>query len=47
MRDEVAHSRPYLWQADTTFNTNKEGYKLMTLTYKSITSGKYEIHALI
>ena len=47
MRDEVAHSRPYLWQADTTFNTNKEGYKLMILTYRSITSGKYEIHALI
>ena len=23
MRQEVEHSRPYLWQADTTFNTNR------------------------
>ena len=44
---DIVKTRPSLFQLDTTFGTNKEGYKLHVPIYKSRLTGRYEAAGLL
>ena len=47
MVQDVSVTKPYVWQTDTTFGTNHEGYKLYIPLHKSSMTGRYQVSGLL
>ena len=47
MKESIARIKPTVFQSDTTFSTNREGYKLMIPTYHNTVNNKTEFAGLL
>ena len=47
MKESMARIKPTVFQSDTTFSTNREGYKLMIPTYHNTVNNKTEFAGLL
>ena len=47
MAHDVSVTKPFVWQTDTTFSTNREGYKLYVPLHKSTLTGRYQVSGLL
>ena len=47
MKKDLVRTRPFTWQQDTTFGTNREGYKMFLSLHKSAITGQFEIDGIL